>query len=187
MAWLVVLLIATASNVEAPLSGESVQLDLSVAEGVRSLDGPILANLLVRNISDESVYLDMDVSGNSHVNLHVTAPDGEEVYVTADEARTCIDCLRTPPVAHGRLQPSGEAAITLVLDRWYSFKLLGAYEIYVEIQRQALVDIFVARADKVTERDGVPFLQVSEEDMAWLETPVLRSNAVAVHVVRHGD
>lgn len=165
----------------------SIELDLAVPDEPLSLNEPLVATLVVRNTSGVGMYLDLDDSGRKYVNVNVVGPEGDSAYVTADAARACFDCMYTP-LAPGNVLGGGvEVSGSLVLDMWHRFGIAGKYQIYVELQRQAVVDVFAAREELVEERAGVPFLQVREEDVEWLEEPVVRSNAVTVAIGRRDE
>lgn len=159
---------------------DSVELHLTALHEALSLNQPVLARISLRNTAADSAYLSLDANGRNHVNVNVRA-QGNSSYVTADDARTCVDCLYSP-VARGVLGEGEEVLVPLVLDRWHRFEQQGEYEVYVELQRQAVVDIFEVRAEQVEERNGAPYLQVSAEDVAWLEEPVMRSNTLTITI-----
>ena len=160
----------------------SLEMYLTGPHETLSLDEPVIASLLVRNTGGESTYLFLDHLGKRHVNVNVVDAEGNSHYETANDARTCVDCLYIP-VGSDPFGSGEEVEVPLVLDRWHSFSATGRYEVYVELQRQAFVDIFAVRAEQVEEdRDGIPTLHVSDHDGAWLEEPVLRSNTVTINI-----
>ena len=161
---------------------DSLEVHLAASHETLSLNEPVIASLLVRNTGSESTYLFLDHLEKKHVNVNVVDVEGNSNYVTANAARTCVDCLYAP--ARSNPLGSGEKVeVPLVLDRWHRFNAVGKYEVYVELQREAVVDIFAVRAERVEEdRDGIPFLRISDHDGAWLEEPVLRSNAVTINI-----
>ena len=179
------MLIATPVWSWAEGAGGEPELRLAGPREPLSLNEPVVALLSVTNAGDGGIHLSLDAFGRQHVNVNVVDPLGHPSYVTADEARTCFDCVYTPAAGTGReVLDSGQTAVAaLVLNRWSRFAATGDYEVYVEVHREALVDTFEALADQVTTQDdGTPFLRVSDEALLWLEEPVLRSNAITVSV-----
>ena len=161
---------------------DSLEAHLTAPHETLSLDEPVIASLLVRNTGGESTYLFLDHLGKRSVNVNVVDAEGDSHYVTANDARTCVDCLYFPassdPFGSGE-----EVEVPLVLDRWHRFSTAGKYEVHVELQRQAVVDIFAVRPEQVEEDGaGIPFLPISDHEEAWLKEPVLRSNAVTINI-----
>ena len=160
---------------------DSLEVHLTAPHETLSSNEPVIASLLVRNTGGESAYLFLDHLGRRNVNVNVVDVERNSHYVTAEAAETCVDCGYFPIV---RSIGSGEEVeVSLVLDRWHRFNAVGKHEVYVEIQREAVVDIFTVFEERVEEdRDGIPFLQISDHDSSWLEEPVLRSNTVTINI-----
>ncbi len=170
----------------APAWADGVELRLSAETGVLSRGEPILTRLLVKDAAGGGSYLTLDSLGHMYVNVHVTDPQGNATYVTSEDARTCVDDCPMDFNSH-TFASEGQVTVALVIDRWYAFRRPGRYEVYVELHREALVDPFVAFAEKVEEMNGVPTLYTSAEDDAWLAEPAVRSNSVAVRVGRRDE
>ena len=160
-----------------------IELHLAAPHETLSLNEPVIATLLVRNTAGESTYLELDAHGRQHVNVNVLHAKGDPLYVTADAARTClIACTR--PLARGRVLGASEGSrgiagagqVAPFRCPWQVRSLRRTFK------GRRFVDIFAVRQEHVEELDGVPSLMVSDEDVAWLEEAVVRSNTVTITI-----